>query len=160
LKCDRLMFSHLNFVTEEMMKLHNARCKYSVTPSGLRGVRLEALDLDRLWSQIQGVKASQTAFPVKFSPELSRQELEVFYREPLQFLNGHMSCNAIWSAGQVLANGSLTGSTRCFDTARLGNIRDQAFTKLWNGPIMREFRKYLRQAGGAFPACSRCCGLL
>jgi len=159
-KCDRLMFSHLNFVTEEMMRLHNARCKYPVTPSGLRGVRLEAIDLDRLWSQTQQVKASQTAFPVKFSPELSRQELEVFYRKPLQFLNGHMRCNAIWSAGQILADGSLTGSTRCFDTARLGNIRDQAFTKLWNGPTMREFRKYLRQAGGAFPACSRCCGLL
>jgi len=25
--CDRFTFSHLNFVTEEMAKLHNARCK-------------------------------------------------------------------------------------------------------------------------------------
>ena len=160
MKCDRFTFGHLNFVTEEMARLHNARCKYSVTPSGLREVRLEAIDLDRLWSQIQQVKALRTTFPIKFSPELSRRELEVFYRKPLQFLNGHLRCNAIWSAGQVLADGSLTGSTRCFDTARLGSIRDQAFTELWNGPTMQEFRKYLRQAGGAFPACSRCCGLL
>lgn len=160
-KCDQFTFSHLNFVTEEMAKLHNAICKFPVTAAGLAEVSLEAIDLDVLWSQIQQAKNSNLAFPITFAPELkSREELHIFYRKPLQFLPGHSACNAIWSVGQILADGNLTGSTRCFDTARLGNIQDQPFTTLWNGPTFREFRKYLRRSGGAYPACSRCCGLL
>jgi len=158
--CDRLTFSHLNFVTEEMASAHNTRCRYAVTPSGLSEVRLEAIDLDVLWAQIQEVKKTKTAFQVTFVPELSRDELDTFYRTPLQFLRNHSECRAIWTIGQVLADGSLTGSTRCFDTARLGNIRDNPFSTLWNGSIFLDFRKYLRKSKGAYPACARCCGLL
>jgi len=158
--CDRLAFSHLNFVTEEMADAHNTRCRYRVTPSGLSEIRLEAIDLDVLWDQIQEVKKAKTAFQVTFAPELSREELDTFYRRPLQFLRNHSECHAIWTIGQVLADGSLTGSTRCFDTARLGNVKDHPFGTLWNGPIFRDFRKYLQKSGGAYPACARCCGLL
>jgi len=160
IECDRLAFGHLNFVTEEMAETHNAHCRHRVTSTGLRDVQLEAIDLDVLWSQIQQVKSTATHCPVTFVPELSRQEIEVFYRKPLQFLTGHTKCNAIYLAGQILADGNLTGSTRCFDTARLGNIQNQPFTLLWNGPTFREFRKYLKNNGGAYPACARCCGLL
>lgn len=113
-----------------------------------------------LWDQIQEVKKAKTAFQVTFVPELSRDGLDTFYRTPLQFLRDHSECRAIWTIGQVLADGNLTGSTRCFDTARLGNIRDNPFSTLWNGPIFRDFRKYLRKSKGAYPACARCCGLL
>jgi len=159
-KCDQFTFSHLNFVTEEMAGLHNMRCKYAVTPAGLREVCLEAIDLEELWSQIQQVKAMNMPFPVRFLPEFAYEQLEIFYRRPMRFLDDHGKCKAVWSVGQILADGSLTGSTRCFDTVRLGNIQDQPFTVLWNGRRFREFRRYLRKAGGSFPACSRCCGLL
>jgi MoaA/NifB/PqqE/SkfB family radical SAM enzyme len=160
IECDQLTFSHLNFVTEEMAKVHNAQCRYRVTPAGLSEVSLEAIDLNVLWDQIQKVKTIDKAYPVTLAPELTRDELEGFYRRPMQFLRGHSSCKAIWSVGQILADGNITGSTRCFDTARLGNIQHQSLTALWNGPILRDFRKYLRRNGGAYPACSRCCGLL
>jgi MoaA/NifB/PqqE/SkfB family radical SAM enzyme len=160
IECDKFTFSHLNFVTDEMARAHNAECRYRVTPAGLSQVDLEAIDLDVLWDQINHMKTASKPYPVAFAPELTRQELEVFYRRPTQFLRGHSSCRAIWSVGQVLADGNLTGSTRCFDTARLGNIQHQHFTALWNGPIFRNFRRYLRRNGGAYTACSRCCGLL
>jgi hypothetical protein len=158
-KCDQLAFGHLNFVTEEMAKAHNARCRYKVTPAGLKDINLKAIDLTVLWNQIQQVKAAKTDRRITFAPELSREELEIFYRKPMLFLAGRTSCNAIWSMGQILADGNLTGSTRCFDSARLGNIQQQSFPALWNGPTFREFRKYLKEAGGSYPACARCCGI-
>jgi len=160
IQCDRLTFSHLNFVTEEMAEAHNARCRYRVTSAGLKDIDLYSIDLDVLWSQIREVKAAETGHKIAFAPQLSREELEVFYRKPMQFLKGRTSCRAIWSMGQILADGSLTGSTRCFDSARLGNIQQQSFPALWNGPTFREFRRYLKRADGSYSACARCCGLL
>lgn len=40
----------------------------------------------------------------------------------------------------------------------VGNIHDESFWRIWNGPENRRFRDCL-SATGAFPACARCCDL-
>ena len=156
--CDRFTVSHLNFVTQEMAEAHNEKCPFKVTACGLHQVSLDRIGIYDLWQQIQQVKASKTRFPVTFGPDLSFRELAMFYREPTRFLPRHTRCHAVWNVGQIMADGTVTGCTRCF--ARLGNVKDEAFTKLWNGPLFQQFRRSLLDAGRAFPACSRCCGLL
>ncbi len=34
------------------------------------------------------------------------------------------------------------------------------FKEIWNGELMKDFRSELKRAGGIFPACTRCCGVL
>ncbi len=48
--------------------------------------------------------------------------------------------------------------TRCFQVS-FGNIYEQSFKEIWNGPRYQEFRKNLI-THGSYPACSRCCGIL
>jgi radical SAM protein with 4Fe4S-binding SPASM domain len=93
-----------------------------------------------------------------FTPELNKEEIDIFYNRPERFLKGHNKCLVPWKSAQILANGDLTISTRCFNM-KLGNINETSFKEAWNSKEMKRFRKALRKEG-AFPACSRCCGLL
>ena len=42
----------------------------------------------------------------------------------------------------------------------VGNVNDQPLDVLWNGPLLRRFRRTLLDAGGSLPACARCCGVI
>lgn len=151
-------FSHLNFVTKEMAKAHNK--KYNklcpATPSSISALDLSKIDIDVLWNQINEVKSKYGS--ISFTPELNKKELDIFYNHPEKFLKNHDKCLVPWKSAQILANGDLTISTRCFNM-KLGNINETSFKEAWNSKEMKRFRKALRKEG-AFPACSRCCGLL
>ena len=38
----------------------------------------------------------------------------------------------------------------------MGNLHNERFAEIWNGPVMREFRLQLREKK-MFPICTRCC---
>ena len=158
LEIDSVLLSHLNFVTKEMAKAHNKRFNKicPATPSSISALDLSRIDIDVLWEQISLIKSRYNN--VIFIPELNKTELDVFYNHPEQFLKGHDKCLVPWKSAQILANGDLTISTRCFNL-KLGNINETSFQEAWNGREMKKFRKELRKMG-AFPACTRCCGLL
>lgn len=158
LDIDNVLFSHLNFVTKEMAWTHNhiygTLCP--ATPTSISAINLSEIDIDVLWEQINDIKKKYKN--CYFIPELTKAEVWTFYNVPETFLKNHDRCTVPWQMAQILANGDLTLTTRCFNI-RLGNINEQSFMEAWNGEKMRAFRKELRKVG-AFPACSRCCGLL
>lgn len=150
-------FTHLNFITAEMAKLHNILFpKYKATMSSVTYLDPRSVKPAILLEQIRLV---QNNYPnVKFTPNLnSIKEIHIYYHEHNRFVPGYSKCKAVWRVAQVAADGFLFGSTRCFDFP-LGNIY-KGFLKTWNGEIMRRFRRDLIDAGGAFPACARCCGV-
>jgi len=158
LEINGIVFSHLNFVTKEMAKTHNK--KYNklcpATPSSISALDLSKIDINVLWNQINEIKSKYNN--ISFIPDLNKYELDIFYNHPGKFLKNHDKCLVPWKSAQILANGDLTISTRCFNM-KLGNINETSFKEAWNSKEMKRFRKALRKEG-AFPACSRCCGLL
>jgi MoaA/NifB/PqqE/SkfB family radical SAM enzyme len=158
-RCDEIIFNHLNFVTDEMAHAQNVNTPYQATSTSISRVQLEAIDLDILHQQCNELR-NRTGNPaVWIAPDLDREGLEIHYRRHLQPHKHMRSCNAMTQVGQILADGSVTVSTRCLSTIRFGNIADKPFTQIWRGKELEDFRSYMR-AVKLMPACMRCCGAL
>lgn len=153
-----IVFSHLNFVTEKMAERHNKGFGnlYKTTSSSIAKISPEDIDLKILGEQIKKAK-KELGKLVQFGPDLSEEELAVFYKKPEIFVRGS-KCTVPWRCAQIIANGDLIPITRCFNV-KLGNIYEKKFIEAWNDEKMQEFRKNLKKYG-AFPACTRCCGIL
>jgi len=155
---DTFLFSHLNFVTKEMADMHNqAYGNIGVaTPSTISNeVDPRKVDVNILYDQIEKIKKNFSK--VYFNPDLSRNLLSKYYKEPHLFINGFEKCYVPWKVSQILANGDVVISSRCFRIT-FGNIKKQRFKEVWNSRTFKNFRKKLKEVG-AFPACARCCGI-
>ena len=157
---DLHMFTHLNFVSRDMKEAHNKlfREKYPATESSVNALDPSQVDINILHRQIKEIKKEFKK--VTFVPEIdAMEELDVFYRQPPKFLPNHRKCVSAWHTAEISADGRIFPTSRCYNI-ELGNIYEAPFKNVWNGKRMREFRRDLINSGGAFPACSRCCGVL
>lgn len=155
---DRLTFCHTNFVTEDMAHLHNKEWgnKYPAAPSCISGFCPDRIETDTLWPQIEETKR-RGPFQILFSPDIkTKKTLETYYHNPTAFISSK-SCHIAKDSAQILADGTLTVSTRCLNLS-LGNLNETPFRELWFGQRRTNFLADLKSEG-AFPACSRCCGV-
>ncbi|MEM6336251.1 MAG: radical SAM protein [Bacteroidota bacterium] len=165
LKLKRLIFSQLNYITEGMADVHNetAGDLVPMSRSNLGTMNLSAIDLDRLWDALGTLRnaAGQPGTPpIQLVPNLqSKADLDTYYQDPFAFVSGRR-CTDPWTMVMVRTEGSVVPAHgRCFDYA-LGSIYENTLTELWNGEPARTLRRRLFEAGGTFPACSRCCGVI
>ncbi len=137
--------------------------RFGTTPQKHRGWiggwKPESYDL--LHEQIQAVlerSRQPGAPPVTLIPHIdSRQELEEYYtNHSLDF--GFNRCVSIFHAMEVNSNGDVS-PCRDYHDFIAGNIKQQAFTEIWNGEKYRLFRRSLVK-DGLMPVCTRCCGLM
>ena len=153
-----LGFMHTNFTPEAVVNAHNQAHAptYAVAESNMAEMAVEDVDLAVLRDQIARIRTMETRFPVSFSPEIDGQEaLEKFYQRPDQLWG--RQCGDVNRSLMIKSDGSaIPAHGRCYPVA-LGNIRDQSMSDLWKGSAMTKFRRDLGEAGGLFPACSRCC---
>ncbi len=155
LELERVNFTLMNFVTQEMADEHNATfgADYAATVNCLGGgTNPDEVDVDVLWSQLEGVKAKYGE-KVEILPHINRKEMTTYFSEPSKFLNSNR-CMVSYFIAQIIANGDVIPYTRCYNVS-LGNVREQSFDEIWNGPKMRKFRRDLRKHG-RLPACTRC----
>ena len=153
------VFTHMNFVTEEMAKVHNQRFpQYEATPSSVTVLDPSQVDPSAVYAQLN--LARRDFRHVKVVPNLdSEKMIGLYYREHNRFLPGANHCKAVFKVAQISADGYLFGSTRCLNFP-LGHVQELGgFMNAWNGAVMKRFREDLVNAGGAFPACARCCGV-
>jgi hypothetical protein len=67
-------------------------------------------------------------------------------------------CSDPWNMVMIQTNGDvIPAHGRCFNTIA-GNLSSQPLQRIWNGPVMVDFRRLLKREGGLLPACTRCCG--
>ena len=152
-----VVFSHLNYVTEEMAEAHNRRFFHvgRATAMSVTGVDPREVDTAGLFAQMEEVERRWPGFAL-FAPELRTQaEVEDFYLRPEKVV-AKTRCPVPWTVAQVIANGNVIPITRCFDVV-LGNIYKESFAEIWRGTKMRNFRRALKKQG-LFPVCTRCCG--
>lgn len=107
------------------------------------------LRIDRLKQRSRTRKTQIRTYP-NLTP---RNGVEAFFEDsPLP--TRYQACYEPWSGIQIAPNGDVYP---CL-AYKVGNVRDEALSEIWNGADAREFRRRLR-AERLFPGCAGCCYL-
>ncbi len=156
---DEVLIQHLQFIDGNTAKRHNEMFpQCPVTEISSEKSSAASIDLAGLLTEVNRINNHRFHLNIRWKPHLaSLKALETYYLHPELFV-GESLCTVFWKEIQVLADGSLTGSQRCFPLD-LGNIIEQPFSDIWNGEKMKKWRLFLRDKR-ALPACSRCCSIL
>lgn len=152
---------HLWFATPSMLRSHNF-----AVPDPIQIHRSEASiaraiqEIDRskivpeeLSAILEEVEKRSFPFSLTLFPKLTAAEVEHYYREPERALEDHCIDSSVHAV--ITSNGDVSP---CLDYVA-GNIQENPFLEIWNGEAYRFFRKSLKEAGGHFPYCTRCCGI-
>lgn len=154
---DRINYTYMTFVDATMADEHNALWgqKYHATVNCLNEDTDPArVDVDVLHSQIEAVKAKDKGIGrVTFLPEFTLEQLRRYFHEPGEFMT-HSRCMVSWFIAEIIASGEVIPYTRCYHVP-FGNINDDSFMNIWNGPKALEWRRELREQK-RFPGCKRC----
>ena len=96
-------------------------------------------------------RARYSSMMVKHTPELSRENIRVWYSEP-ERLTKYISTRCAWTRMKVWPDGSVK-PCRAW---KAGNIETHHAMEVWNGEKFRGFRQTLT-VHGTLPICARCC---
>jgi radical SAM protein with 4Fe4S-binding SPASM domain len=149
------------FTTEQIGLCHTSllQKKLQITPTAWRGYLFDHnVNTGALKQSIDRIGKRKWNFPYLFIPELSPDQLERYYQEPDHFF-GYGPCISPWYVTEIMANGDVT-PCRDYPDYVVGNIRKQPLMEIWNNERYKAFRKALKDCGGTFPICARCCGLM
>jgi MoaA/NifB/PqqE/SkfB family radical SAM enzyme len=151
-------FMHTVFTPDELAEEHNKHfgALYPATLSNMKEIDLNKIDLNILSNEVAKINNSTYPFKVSFSPNLnSPEQLEQFYLRPREQIG--TLCNDAFRNIMIKTNGDvIPAHGRCFNL-RFGNLYESPLPEIWNSGVASRFRKDLVNAGGLFPACSRCC---
>lgn len=151
-------FMHTNYTPNNIAEIHNEKWgnHYFATSSNMDEINLDNFNLDLLLEEINEIKSTKHEFNISFSPNLlNKNELHTFYHVPEKIIG--KGCNDIFGNIMIKSDGSVIPSHgRCYNL-NLGNIHDQSLKEVWSSNVLKKLRKDLQDAGGLFPACSRCC---
>lgn len=89
-------------------------------------------------------------------PEIYSQEELTRYYNDHSWSCGYEECTSIYHVAEISPDGRVT-PCRDYQDFFCGNVNEQSFYEIWNGPQYKEFRSKLKK--GLMPVCSRCCGL-
>jgi MoaA/NifB/PqqE/SkfB family radical SAM enzyme len=152
LGADALSFQHLWQMTPAMVSEHNRKWGTEHRLPDPDGVApAPALDTDRLLKAISVVRQASPQMPVLFQPSMTEREIGLYYAEPERFVKRSRAACA-WLNTDVLPNGDVSP---CFGMV-CGNITQQGFREIWNGPGFTAHRRRLSMEGD-LPICARCC---
>jgi MoaA/NifB/PqqE/SkfB family radical SAM enzyme len=156
LRLNGLRVQHFNFLTPAEIQAQ-ARCTKSTF-----GIETRTNEISRNpdFSAMSGVinawirkNRTQTAIPVQFAPTLAETEINNWYSgDPFKT---ERKCLFPWRGVVVDADGGVYPCSKIY--LPLGSVNNQRVLQVWNGPIMQQFRRNLRQR--LYPGCARCCKL-
>jgi radical SAM protein with 4Fe4S-binding SPASM domain len=104
--------------------------------------RLEDNELELLAQQVSRIRAYSGKTTIRFYPSrmLSERILGRFYRQELSPAD-FQACSLPWSRVSVSPQGDVYP---CL-SYRVGNVRQESLSRIWNGSRFREFRKCLER---------------
>jgi Fe-coproporphyrin III synthase len=153
------MFMHLNFVTTEMVAVHNLAYSHicQATLLGIGGTDPHQVDTAVLYGQLRQIKERFPARRILIQPNITTEaELETYYHRSEVALRPPR-CFMPWRTTMIMPDGGVIVRNRCYHVV-FGNIFEQNLMDIWNNRTYTAFRQALKQAG-AFPACVRCYGM-
>lgn len=149
------------FTDETIGKLHTQtfQKEFGINPSAWKGYLFNhQVDTQALLESKKRIAGQKWGFPVIYIPELKDKDLPLYYQDPSQFF-GYGPCISPWMVTELMPNGDVA-TCRDYPDYITGNIMGQKLSDIWNGEKYVRFRKALKNNGGTFPLCSRCCGLM
>lgn len=133
--------------------------KFGITPTAWRGYLFNHdVDAEALKASLQRIRERRYSFPILYIPGLDDDQLERYYKNPGDFF-GYGPCISPWTTVELMPNGDVA-PCRDYSDFIAGNIIKSPIEEIWNGKRLAAFRKTLKEQGGTFPICSRCCGLM
>ncbi len=132
---------------------------FGITPTSWQGYLFDHdVDVDALIESKKRIASRRWGFPTIYIPDLDDTDLRRYYREPGNFF-GYGPCISPWMVAELMPNGDVA-TCRDYPDYITGNILDEKLYDIWNCDKYVGFRKALHEAGGTFPGCARCCGLM
>jgi Fe-coproporphyrin III synthase len=112
--------------------------------------KIEVKDLPVLLAKVEKVRRqAEGKIKIQFIPKLTETAFEPYYLRPRHPFKP--DCNSLWKESRILPDGTVSP---CLNI-KIGNIAQQPFAAIWNGPPMQRLREII--AGRLLPGCLRCC---
>jgi MoaA/NifB/PqqE/SkfB family radical SAM enzyme len=162
IQADCMIIYYSWFTSEEIGKAHTKifQEKLGCTPTSWQGYlhEVDKIDTNALIEAVRRIKKKKYPFPYLFIPDLSLEDIPRYYAEPGNFF-GFGKCITPWLITELMPNGDVA-PCRDFPDYVVGNIQKSSLLDIFNGERYQKFRRVLKESGGVFPICSRCCGLM
>jgi len=159
---DLMLMYYAWFTTEEIGSRHEAvmQEKLGITPTAWRGYlwSFDEIDPQAVVASVKRIRAKKYSFPYVLIPDLPYEDIPRYYQEPANTF-GYDRCVYPWLVTDIMPNGDVV-PCRDYPDYVVGNIQEDSILDIFNGERYRKFRKALKEAGGLFPICARCCGLM
>ena len=152
-RLDGINFNHLWMQTDKMAQQHNAEFSIFAADEVAWDIHPERVVVGQVAQAMETIRA-RTRFSsliVTQTPDLSRGDIAMWYREPERFVK-YRSTRCAWTRLKVWPDGAVKP---CRDW-RVGNMLEDAPMQVWNNGNYRQFRQLLA-ANGTLPICARCC---
>lgn len=153
---------YLSWFTNETIGAAHTRIfeeKLGVTPTAWKGYLFDHdVDVEALKASRTRIEAARHKFPILYVPDLPDDQLAEYYANPGHFF-GYGPCISPWTTIELMPNGD-AAPCRDYPDYVLGNVLETPIEEIWNGERYVTFRKTLKEHGGTFPICARCCGLM
>lgn len=160
LDIESINFSHLWFKDETMVRKHNKKYGDSlpVKQENIGGLCISEIDMGFVHSELKTIRKlySKSPFSIFEHPKLNHEEANKYYYQTPELVF-YDRCLAPWRNISVTPRGEVIISPMCYDY-HLGNVKKNAFSRIWNDNSLKKFRRGLKKVG-VYPACARCCML-
>jgi radical SAM protein with 4Fe4S-binding SPASM domain len=162
LNIDCMIVYYSWFTNEKIGNAHTKimQQKLGITPTKWKGYLFNHdVDTATLVESIHRIRSQKWKFSHLFIPDLKTDAHIVdYYKTPGNFF-GYGPCISPWFVTEVMPNGDVA-PCRDYPDYITGNLLEQSIVEIWNGERYRKFRRALKENGGIFPICARCCGLM
>jgi len=151
------------FITEERAAMHEKvfELRFGKKPQNHRGYLKSCFnDVDPVVTaqQIKELKAmskGKVCIP-QILPDIEKESQIRRYYNDHSWHCGYPKCESIYYTAEISPDGRVT-PCRDYQDFTAGNINEQTFYDIWNGPPFKKFRREMKK--GLMPVCTRCCGL-
>ncbi len=156
------MVVYYSWFTDERIGSAHSRIfekKLGVTPGAWKGYLFDHdVDTGALINSLKRIRSRKWGYPYILIPDLKYEDIPEYYRNPGNSF-GFGPCISPWFVTELMPNGDVS-PCRDYPDYVTGNIMEAPLYDIWNGEKYRSFRRAIRECGGTFPICARCCGLM
>lgn len=151
------------FITEERARQHEAvfEERFGFPPHNHLGYIksvFNEVDPAITAQQVGTVLTGARGYPSipAFFPDIATEVEIRRYYEDHGWTAGYQRCHSIYCSAEISPDGRVT-PCRDYQDYTCGNVNEQSFCEIWNGPAFKAFRREMEE--GLMPVCARCCGL-
>lgn len=121
--------------------------------------KFEMMDYSAIESQISWVQKEcikRDIYFVCYPKTIAHDNYKAYFNKQYQnLIDKRDNCFFPWIYMEVASNGDVTPCHTFYDVP-LGNVNNSSVPEIWNGSVMKNFRRQLRNEGGLFPICGSC----